>query len=192
MNITFTRRQILIRGLSEPGRSKTVPLGYFLFSEARCFFGVLKPYNLLKKVLLSGFLIDEDGNVLEWKPFSITRLQYADLACAIKTNPAWGGEVDESFRGSSKYWQRWAILRSLQPDKPLHRTMKQLTYDLSSVNPSKRIHTPSLTTPLSVLFQQNQFVFKEIESDKGVNWIWTLAAMDHNVMPSYSLNKKLN
>ena len=147
---------------------------------------------MLNKTLEKGKLIAADGAILEWKPKRISRMQYEQLKRSVRDNPRWGGEVDDGFRGSREYWQRWAILRSLQPDKPLHRTMKQLTYDLSSVNPSKRIHTPSLTTPLSVLFQQNQFVFKEIESDKGVNWIWTLAAMDHNVMPSYSLNKKLN
>lgn len=114
MEIEYTKREILKGGLSEKSDPITAPLGYFLFVEANCFFGVLPPFRMLNKTLEKGRLITADGAVLEWKPKRISRLHYEQLKRSLKENPRWGGEVDDRFRGSREYWQRWAILRSVE------------------------------------------------------------------------------
>ena len=114
MDIEYTKREILKGGLSEKTEPRLVPLGFFLFVEANCFFGVLPPFRLLNKTLEKGKIITSDGAVLEWRPKRISRIDYEQLKRAVRDNPRWGGEVDEGFRGSREYWQRWAILRSVQ------------------------------------------------------------------------------
>lgn len=114
MEIVYTKREILKGGLSEKSEPRTVPLGYFLFVEANCFFGVLPPYRMLNKTLEKGRLIAADGSILEWETKRISRMQYEQLKRTVRDNPRWGGEVDEGYRGSRKYWERWAILRSIQ------------------------------------------------------------------------------
>ncbi len=113
MVIEYTKRELLVNGLSEVKTHRRAPLGYFLFVEARCFYGVLQPYDMLSKIMQSGKLISANNVLLEWKPFRLRRLQYEEIKQSIINNPQWGGEVDDGFRGSSEYWQRWAILRSL-------------------------------------------------------------------------------
>ncbi|MGQ9425538.1 hypothetical protein ACXYTJ_07710 [Gilvimarinus sp. F26214L] len=114
MNITYTRREFGADGLGEREGPYTAPLGYFLFAEAACYFGVLPPYSMLNKTLGEGRLVSAGNMVLEWQPMRINRLQYEELKRSVQANPHWGGEVDDGFRGSRKYWERWAILRSLQ------------------------------------------------------------------------------
>lgn len=113
MEITYTRRPVLVNGLGDVEGPFTAPLGYFLFVEAACYFGVLPPFGIIKKTLRTGRVVSADNRLLEWQPMRISRLQYEELKGSIKANPAWGGEVDERFRGSRKYWERWAILRSV-------------------------------------------------------------------------------
>jgi hypothetical protein len=113
MEITYTRRQFTSAGLSVREGPFTVALGQFLFVEAACYFGVLPPFSILKNALAKGRVISAEGVVLEWKPFRLSRLQYEELEYSVKENPQWGGEVDDKFRGSRLYWERWAILRSV-------------------------------------------------------------------------------
>ncbi|MCW8196062.1 hypothetical protein F6455_14815 [Proteobacteria bacterium 005FR1] len=113
MDITYTRRQFTSAGLGDREGPFTVALGQFLFVEAACYFGVLPPFGLLKNTLAKGRVISAEGAVLEWKPLRLSRMQYEELAYSIKDNPQWGGEVDDRFRGSRLYWERWAMLRSV-------------------------------------------------------------------------------
>lgn len=43
MDMTYTRRQFTARGLGERQGPFRAPMGYFLFVEAACYFGVLPP-----------------------------------------------------------------------------------------------------------------------------------------------------
>jgi len=191
MEISFTKRRILITGLSKRDDPKTVHLGYFLFSEARCFFGVLQPYNMLKKILLRGRLIDCDGNLLEWKSFFLKRLQYDQLKLAIRANPEWGGEVDSSFRGSSEYWQRWAILRSLQPGKILYnRLNQQQPFSAHIAKPATQTVTAPLQTSVFETLQANKVVSVNLEVGEEVEWIWRFAPPGKNFVSGYTINKK--
>jgi len=113
MDIEYTKRELLAGGLSQPHGPFVANLGYFLFEEAGCYFGVLPPFNMLNKTMQTGRLISAENTVLEWKPRRISRMQYEELKRDIRRNPQWGGEVDEGYRGSRKYWERWAILRSV-------------------------------------------------------------------------------
>lgn len=113
MDITYTRRQFTVDGLGERTGPFSAPLGYFLFVEAACYFGVLPPFTMINNTLVKGRLISADNVVLEWRPMRINRLHYDDLKHSLEDNPTWGGEVDDGFRGSRKYWERWAILRSV-------------------------------------------------------------------------------
>lgn len=113
MEIIYTRRCFTTAGLSEKEGPFSAPLGYFLFVEAACYFGVLPPFSMLNKTLSTGRLISADGAVLEWQPKRIGRLQYEELKHSLEDHPEWGGEVDDNFRGSRKYWERWAILRTV-------------------------------------------------------------------------------
>lgn len=113
MDMTYTRRQFTTRGLGEKQGPFCAPLGYFLFVEAACYFGVLPPFTMINKTLAKGRLISADNAVLEWEPMRISRMRYEELKRSVAANPGWGGEVDDGFRGSRKYWERWAILRSV-------------------------------------------------------------------------------
>lgn len=114
MDITYTRRQFTTNGLGKREGPFSAPLGYFLFVEAACYFGVLPPFSMINKTLSQGRLISADNAVLEWEPRRINRLHYEELKDSLEQNPSWGGEVDDAFRGSRKYWERWAILRSVE------------------------------------------------------------------------------
>lgn len=113
MEIEYTFREILEDGVSNPVGPFRAELGYFLFVEAACFFGVLPPFRMLNNKLMTGRMISTQGRVLEWEPRRINRIHYEQLKRSIKANPEWGGEVDDGFRGSREYWERWAILRSV-------------------------------------------------------------------------------
>ncbi|GAB1257820.1 hypothetical protein [Aurantivibrio plasticivorans] len=113
MDIRFTKRKFLEKGLSEPAGPFRTELGYFLFVEAACFYGVLPPFTMLNSMLREGKIISTKNYLLEWQPFRMTRIDYEELKWAIQDNPTWGGEVDEGYRGSRKYWSRWAMLRTL-------------------------------------------------------------------------------
>jgi len=118
MEIQYTKRRITADGI-QGDVEKVVGLlstriGQFLFVEAGCFFGVLPPFSMLNKTLMKGKIVSAHNTILEWKPLRLSRSQYEELQGSIKRNPQWGGEVDEAFRGSRKYWERWAILRSLE------------------------------------------------------------------------------
>ncbi|MGH1470663.1 MAG: hypothetical protein ACRBCS_05680 [Cellvibrionaceae bacterium] len=123
MKIQFTKRNITAGGIAssvdgnhyvEINSLLSLEIGEFLFVEAGCFFGVLPPYSMLNSTLMKGRLFSAHNTILEWKPMRLSRLDYEELQASIKNNPQWGGEVDERFRGSRKYWERWAILRSLE------------------------------------------------------------------------------
>jgi hypothetical protein len=118
MEITYTRRYFTRDGLGEREGPFLAPLGYFLFVEAACYFGVLPPFSMLNKTLSKGRLISAGGAVLEWRPQRIGRLQYEELKHSLEDHPEWGGEVDDNFRGSRKYWERWAILRTVDKMTP--------------------------------------------------------------------------
>jgi hypothetical protein len=118
MEITYTRRRFTSTGLSGREGPYSAPLGYFLFVEAACYFGVLPPFTMLNKTLAKGRLISGEGAVLEWTPMRLGRLQYEELKHSLEDNPQWGGEVDDNFRGSRKYWERWAILRTVDKLSP--------------------------------------------------------------------------
>jgi hypothetical protein len=119
MIIEYSKREFLVKGLSDAKNYFCTPLGYFLFAEAQCFFGVLQPYPMLRKVMETGRLISAKNIILEWKPFRLSRTQYERVRQSIIDHPEWGGEVDDGFEGSSAYWQRWAILRSLRNNSPM-------------------------------------------------------------------------
>ncbi|MGI1679830.1 MAG: hypothetical protein K6L75_13900 [Cellvibrionaceae bacterium] len=123
MEIQFTKRKITAGGVAAIGvdngfgdnnASLTAELGEFLFVEAGCFFGVLPPFSMLNSTLMKGKLFSAHNTILEWEPRRISRSAYEELQRSIKNNPQWGGEVDNRFKGSRKYWERWAILRSLE------------------------------------------------------------------------------
>lgn len=114
MDIKFTKRQFLAKGMSDPAGPFRTELGYFLFVEAACFYGVLPPFTMLNGMLSEGRIISTKNYLLQWEPFRIKRIDYEELKWAIQDNPQWGGEVDEGFRGSRKYWSRWAMLRNLE------------------------------------------------------------------------------
>lgn len=114
MKITYTCRQLTAEGFGKRQGPYTRPVGYFLFVEAACYFGVLPPFRMLNNTLAQGRLISADNVLLEWQPFRIRRWDYEEVKRSLTANPQWGGEVDEGFRGSRKYWERWAILRSVE------------------------------------------------------------------------------
>lgn len=96
-------------------------LGEFLFKEADCFFGVLPPFAMLNSTLQKGKLFSTHNTILQWKPMRLSRSDYEMLQRSIKNNPQWGGEVDNGFKGSRKYWERWAILRFLDKTTSLDK-----------------------------------------------------------------------
>ncbi len=118
MEIQYTKRRITADGIQDDIEkvvgSLSARIGQFLFVEAGCFFGVLPPFSMLNKTLMKGKIVSAHNTILEWRPLRLSRSQYEELQKSIKKNPQWGGEVDERFRGSRKYWERWAILRSLE------------------------------------------------------------------------------
>ncbi len=114
MEIQYVKRQLLSRGLGEKQGPFSAHLGYFLFAEAHEFFGVLPPYQVLNKTLEKGRLWSSDNTIFEWQPFRLSRTEYDDLKVAIEMNPGWGAEVHEEFQGSRKYFERWALLRTIE------------------------------------------------------------------------------
>lgn len=128
MEIRYTKRVIGEEGIGPIEGPYWAPLGYLLFVERACYFGVLPPYTILNKMLLDGGVTNPENVYLTWQPFSLTKQQYSWLKRSVEMNPHWGGEVDESYKGNRAYWEHWAMLR-LSEQLPLRKVMAMETLE---------------------------------------------------------------
>ncbi|MDO3386375.1 hypothetical protein QWI17_11050 [Gilvimarinus sp. SDUM040013] len=114
MNIEYRRVPLTEDGLGPEEGPFLEPLGYVLFVEKACYFGVLPPIEILNEMFNEGSIVSNRNFNLLWSPFKLSNEEYRELVTAVETHPEWGGEVDTSFNGVAEDWGHWALIRSME------------------------------------------------------------------------------